>query len=83
MGKRQAKAKPQKTNKAALLKALVLLESEDLVLAEISGIRRRKFQEWNENLAVSLINRAEIFGLLEELQTNLIIEYPAIALKQV
>jgi hypothetical protein len=74
---------PKKTNKAALLKALVLLESEDLVyLAEISGIRRAEIsKDGIKTLAVSLINRAEIFGLLEELQTNLIIEYPAIALK--
>lgn len=74
---------PRKTNKTTLLRALVLLESEDLIyLAEISGIRRAEItRDGIKTLAVSLVNRAEIFGLLEELQANLIIEYPAIALK--
>ncbi len=74
---------PKKTNKAALLRALVLLESEDLVyLAEISGIRRAEItKDGIKTLAVSLVNRAEIHGLLEELQANLLVEYPAVALK--
>jgi hypothetical protein len=66
-----------------LLRALVLLESEDLVyLAEISGIRRAEItKDGIKTLAVSLVNRAEIYGLLEKLQANLMVEYPAVALK--
>jgi hypothetical protein len=73
----------KKTDKATLLRALVLLESEDLVyLAEISGIRRAEItKDGIKTLAVSLVNRAEIYGLLEVLQANLMVEYPAVALK--
>ncbi|GEM_PF-6794826 len=72
-----------KVDKSKLLRALVLLEPEDLVyLGEITGIRRAEITfDGVKTIAVSLVNRAEILGLLEELQGNLIIEYPAIAVK--
>ncbi len=70
-------------DKSKLLRALVLLEPEDLVyLGEITGIRRAEItSDGVKTIAVSLVNRAEIIGCLEELQVNLIIEYPAIAVK--
>jgi hypothetical protein len=70
-------------DKKKLLRALVLLEHEDLVyLGEITGIRRAEISsDGVKTLAVSLVNRAEILGKLEELQANLRIEYPSIARK--
>ena len=70
-------------DKRKLLRALVLLEAEDLIyLGEITGIRRAEISsDGIKTLAVSLVNRAEILGRLEELQANLLTEYPAIALK--
>jgi hypothetical protein len=72
-----------KVDKAKLLRVLVQLEAEDLVyLGEISGIRRAEITvDGVKTIAVSLVNRAEILGLLEELQANLITEYPALAQK--
>ncbi|MGI6308639.1 MAG: toll/interleukin-1 receptor domain-containing protein [Dethiobacteria bacterium] len=72
-----------KVDKRKLLRTLILLEAEDLVyLGEITGIRRAEISsDGIKTLAVSLVNRAEILGQLEELQANLVIEYPAIALK--
>ena len=73
----------KKVDKGKLLRTLILLETEDLIyLGEITGIRRAEIsRDGIKTLAVSLVNRAEILGQLEELQTNLIVEYPAIALK--
>lgn len=70
-------------DKKKLLRALVLLENEDLIyLGEITGIRRAEISsDGIKTLAVSLVNRAEILGKLEELQANLVTEYAAIALK--
>ncbi|NMB36093.1 MAG: toll/interleukin-1 receptor domain-containing protein [Firmicutes bacterium] len=70
-------------DKKKLLRALVLLEIEDLIyLGEITGIRRAEISsDGIKTLAVSLVNRAEILGKLEELQANLVTEYAAIALK--
>lgn len=70
-------------DKRKLLRALVLLEAEDLIyLGEITGIRRAEISsDGIKTLAVSLVNRAEILGRLEELQANLLTEYPAVALK--
>lgn len=70
-------------DKSKLLRVLVQLEAEDLVyLGEISGIRRAELTiDGVKTIAVSLVNRAEVLGLLERLQTNLIIEYPALAQK--
>jgi len=72
-----------KVEKGKLLRTLILLENEDLIyLGEITGIRRAEISsDGIKTIAVSLVNRAEILGLLKDLQTNLIIEYPAIALK--
>ncbi|MGI5823617.1 MAG: toll/interleukin-1 receptor domain-containing protein [Dethiobacteria bacterium] len=72
-----------KVEKGKLLRTLILLETEDLIyLGEITGIRRAEISSNGiKTVAVSLVNRAEILGLLKELQSNLIIEYPAIALR--
>jgi hypothetical protein len=72
------------SKKGDLLRALVLLEEEDLVyLGEITGIRRAEIgHNGIKTIAVSLVNRAEVLGLLEELQSNLITEYPALSLQK-
>lgn len=76
--------KKRKADKEELLRALVLLEEEDLVyLGEISGIRRAEISHNGiKTIAVSLVNRAEVLGHLEELQSNFVIEYPALALQK-
>ena len=70
-----------KVDKGVLLRTLVLLEEEDLVyLGEITGIRRAEISHNGiKTTAVSLVNRAEVLGLLEALQSNLVSEYPALA----
>lgn len=73
----------KEVDRGKLLRTLVLLETEDVIyLGEITGIRRAEISsDGIKTLVVSLVNRAEVLGKLEELQANLIIEYPAIAVK--
>lgn len=77
-------SKKNKVDKGALLRTLVLLEAEDLVyLGEITGIRRAEIgHNGIKTIAVSLVNRAEVLGLLEELHSNLVTEYPALSLQK-
>ncbi|MDO9535672.1 MAG: toll/interleukin-1 receptor domain-containing protein [Bacillota bacterium] len=74
-------AKKNQVDKGMLLRTLVHLEEEDLVyLGEITGIRRAELRHNGiKTIAVSLVNRAEVLGLLEVLQSNLVIEYPALS----